>query len=299
MSDGSVVSQARGASMRFRQIFYFQQVLALGSLRRASAHLGVKPSTLSRGIRDLEVDVGCPLLIRSPSGVLPTEAGRVFLKHTFDVTESIDRAIADARVIGVARKRAIRVGVCYEVSTGIVRARMDDYASKFPHVKIEMMYGDVDYHFKNIIEENIDISILGDVVYDERFESKHLWNEDLYVASAICNEQLRKAEIDWRDLIDYEFLVTEHPPGRQHLSRIEEGFGGLGRQAPVRTLPVSRDVMMYLVGSSSALTLASAGSTDIPYPGILYTKIKNQSISFHAIWKRGRDIPHIRKFLEP
>ena len=47
----------------------------------AEKRLHTTQPSLSRQIRDLEYEVGVPLLTRSVDGAQPTEAGRVFLDH--------------------------------------------------------------------------------------------------------------------------------------------------------------------------------------------------------------------------
>jgi DNA-binding transcriptional LysR family regulator len=49
------------------------------SFRQAAIELGVWESTISRGIRDLEDEIGVALFIRHSGGVELTNAGRKFL----------------------------------------------------------------------------------------------------------------------------------------------------------------------------------------------------------------------------
>lgn len=54
-----------------------------GSIARAAKREHIAPSALSRRIADLELAIGLPLLVRSPSGVELTEAGRhAFIRAT-------------------------------------------------------------------------------------------------------------------------------------------------------------------------------------------------------------------------
>ena len=63
---------------------YLRYVLAAAekhSFRQAAVELGVWESTISRGIRDLEHEMGVALFIRHPGGVTLTNAGTRFLNH--------------------------------------------------------------------------------------------------------------------------------------------------------------------------------------------------------------------------
>jgi len=68
--------------MELRHLRYFVAVAEEGSLTVAAARrLHTAQPSLSRQIRDLEDEVGAPLLIRSARGIELTAAGRVFLDH--------------------------------------------------------------------------------------------------------------------------------------------------------------------------------------------------------------------------
>src|ERR1700753_537014 len=68
--------------MELRHIRYFVAVAEEGSLTvAAERRLHTSQPSLSRQIRDLEYEVGVPLLTRSVHGVELTAAGKAFLDH--------------------------------------------------------------------------------------------------------------------------------------------------------------------------------------------------------------------------
>ena len=68
--------------MELRHLRYFIAVAEEGSLTNAAERrLHTAQPSLSRQIRDLELEVGTPLLERKARGIELTAAGRVFLDH--------------------------------------------------------------------------------------------------------------------------------------------------------------------------------------------------------------------------
>src|SRR5258708_3071569 len=68
--------------MELRHLRYFIAVAEEGSLTLAAEkRLHTAQPSLSRQIRDLEYEVGVPLMIRSVHGIELTAAGRAFLDH--------------------------------------------------------------------------------------------------------------------------------------------------------------------------------------------------------------------------
>src|SRR5271155_5647855 len=88
--------------MELRHLRYFVAVAEAGSLTVAAEQLlhTAQPS-LSRQIRDLELEVGVKLLTRSARGVALTVAGRVFLDHA-------RLALAQVETAGEAARRAAK-----------------------------------------------------------------------------------------------------------------------------------------------------------------------------------------------
>jgi LysR family hca operon transcriptional activator len=71
-----------GRDMELRHLRYFVAVAEEGSLTNAAERrLHTAQPSLSRQIRDLELEVGVKLLVRGARGIALTAAGRVFLDH--------------------------------------------------------------------------------------------------------------------------------------------------------------------------------------------------------------------------
>src|ERR1700740_342069 len=88
--------------MELRHLRYFVAVAEEGSLTNAAEkRLHTAQPSLSRQIRDLEVEIGTPLLERGARGIELTLAGRVFLEHARLVLLQVETA-------GEAARRAAR-----------------------------------------------------------------------------------------------------------------------------------------------------------------------------------------------
>src|SRR5260370_8055896 len=86
--------------MELRHLRYFVAVAETESLTLAAkAKLHTSQPSLSRQIRDLEEEVGAPLLTRGARGIELTPAGRVFLDHARSVLAQVATATEAARRI--------------------------------------------------------------------------------------------------------------------------------------------------------------------------------------------------------
>jgi LysR family transcriptional regulator of abg operon len=96
--------------MELRQLRHFQEIVRTASFGRAAEALNITQPALSKSIRNLEISLGCQLLERHPSGVTPTEYGRVFLDYAALVTSELDRAIEELAALRGRGKGVVRVG---------------------------------------------------------------------------------------------------------------------------------------------------------------------------------------------
>jgi LysR family hca operon transcriptional activator len=97
--------------MELRHLRYFIAVAETGSLTEAAEHrLFTSQPSLSRQIRDLEDQVGVPLLNRSARGVELTAAGRAFIDHARLALHQVDAAVEAARRAAQPAKQRFALG---------------------------------------------------------------------------------------------------------------------------------------------------------------------------------------------
>jgi LysR family hca operon transcriptional activator len=97
--------------MELRHLRYFVAVAEEGSLTNAAERrLHTAQPSLSRQIRDLEVEVGVPLLERGARGIALTAAGRTFLDHARLALLQVDAAGEAARRAAQPERRAFTIG---------------------------------------------------------------------------------------------------------------------------------------------------------------------------------------------
>jgi LysR family hca operon transcriptional activator len=97
--------------MELRHLRYFVAVADAGSLTVAAQRmLHTSQPSLSRQIRDLEDEVGTPLLTRRARGIDLTPAGRAFLDHARSVLSQVEAASEAARRVVHPSKPCFSMG---------------------------------------------------------------------------------------------------------------------------------------------------------------------------------------------
>src|SRR5882762_10760875 len=100
-----------GGEMELRHLRYFVAIAEAGSMTVAAGQkLHTSQPSLSRQIRDLEVEVGAQLLTRRARGIELTPAGRTFLDHARLVLSQVDAAAQAARRVAHPAKPCFVMG---------------------------------------------------------------------------------------------------------------------------------------------------------------------------------------------
>jgi DNA-binding transcriptional LysR family regulator len=98
MATGSFFREG-GLPMELRHLRYFVAVADERNFTRAAQHLGITQPSLSSQIRQLETEVGTPLLRRETRGVALTDAGKLMFEEARVILTQVERAKT-----GVARR---------------------------------------------------------------------------------------------------------------------------------------------------------------------------------------------------
>ena len=96
--------------MELRQLRHFEEIVRCASFGQAADKLNITQPALSKSMRNLEASLGVQLLERHPSGVTPTDYGRVFLEYAALVTSELGRAVEELAALKGQGRGIVRVG---------------------------------------------------------------------------------------------------------------------------------------------------------------------------------------------
>jgi LysR family hca operon transcriptional activator len=122
--------------MELRHLRYFAAVAAHGSFNRAAQILHLTQPALSRQVKDLEEEIGEPLLVRGTNKITLTPSGESFYEDARDLIARAEKAIQRAR--GERRHEVVRVGYMSATVPGIIPPALEKFQTAKPRVGIEL-----------------------------------------------------------------------------------------------------------------------------------------------------------------
>jgi len=128
--------------MELRHLRYFIAVAEEGGLKTAAEkRLHTAQPSLSRQIRDLEVEVGAELLRRGPRGVELTPAGRTFLDHARLAVAQAEAAMESARRVGRPARAVFSVGILVGHEADCLPAAVQILQAELPEIEVRVFSG--------------------------------------------------------------------------------------------------------------------------------------------------------------
>jgi LysR family transcriptional regulator, hca operon transcriptional activator len=128
--------------MELRHLRYFIAVAEEGSLNLAAEkRLHTSQPSLSRQIRDLELEVGTPLFQRSVRGIELTAAGRAFLDHARLSLAQAEAAVASARRTAHPAKPVFAVGFLTGHEVDCIPPTTNTLRDELPNLEVRVFSG--------------------------------------------------------------------------------------------------------------------------------------------------------------
>ena len=139
--------------MELRHLRYFVRVAEAENVSRAALKLHISQPAVSRQIRDLEDEIGLPLLKRVGKSVRLTEAGRVFLNEARAILERTDEALKNVRALDERQHMDLHVGYSSWGIDRLFHIILNAYSCAMPNVHVRL-------HDRRV-EDNVDALLAG------------------------------------------------------------------------------------------------------------------------------------------
>jgi len=141
--------------MDLRRVELFVRVVERGSFTAAAAQLGLPKSSVSRGVANLERDLGVALLRRSTRRIGLTDAGRVYFEHAQRAIGSLEEAAGAASDLGREPEGVVRITAPADLSP-IISPLLTEFGLTHPRIRIDISLSS---RTVDLVQEGIDLAL--------------------------------------------------------------------------------------------------------------------------------------------
>jgi LysR family nitrogen assimilation transcriptional regulator len=264
-------------ALELRQLRYFVNVVDMGSLSKAAVLLAVSQPSLSQQIAAMEHDLGVPLLLRSATGVKPTDAGAKLYRHARIVLRQMQELTADIADEGSGAVGPVAVGLPTSIASVLAVPLVERLRHDHPGVKLQLFESFSGYLNELLANGRLDMAILFRGSDAPGMTVRPLFTEQLSVFGAPGIGDPEATTCDLASLADVPMVLPDRTNGLRLL--VEQAFSEAGVPLNVMSDIDSLPVMMKLVRNGTAATINSSGVARVAETPILSRRLVNPAIN--------------------
>ena len=207
--------------MDFNDLKAFAHVARYQSYSRASAHMRIAQSALSRRVQRLEHQVGVALFERRGRGIRLTEPGSVLLSKTETLLEALKQVEYDVQEISKEPAGEIKLGMPPVTGMALAGDLIENYRRRYPKVGLHIIEGYSGFIHEWISSGKVDAAILYNPQKSADLVITPLIKEPVYLIGPAGAEIFAEKDADNRycepsDLERVPLIL----PGRPHSIRL-------------------------------------------------------------------------------
>ena len=147
--------------MKLATLKAFVLAIESGSLRGAARELGVSQPALTKMIRELEIELAAPLLVRTSQGVLPTAQGKVLFERAQKVDKELLAATDQIRQLGGQMQGELNIGAVPVAVMLLIPEALRTYGREFPDIKLRVSEELYFAQLQRLRSGQVDIAVSG------------------------------------------------------------------------------------------------------------------------------------------
>lgn len=158
----------------FAALTAFVEAAEGNNFSRAAERLGIKASTVSRYVKDLEIELGIALFNRSTRMLHLTEGGQTFLVHARQALDELAQGKAAASALNQHPRGVLRLNLPPAFARHHILPALEDFLSRFPDIKIELALDDSQV---DLINSGTDLAIRIGSLPDSTLKARKIADE--------------------------------------------------------------------------------------------------------------------------
>ncbi len=147
----------------------------------AASHLGLSPSTLSKGIAKLEQNLKIKLFHRSTRQVQLTNSGKHYLSIAKNIINQLEQCEQQLQQSNDEPKGPVKLNVPISYGRRYVVPLLQGFNQSYPDIHIELLFNDA---YVDMLEHGFDLTIRSGTLQDQSVVARKLSPTDFLICAA-------------------------------------------------------------------------------------------------------------------
>jgi molybdate transport repressor ModE-like protein len=275
------------ASINLHLLRIFHAVAQQRSFSRAAEVLFISQPAVSRGVAQLERQLGLPLVERAPEGthgrkLRLTDAGEALLEHARGIFALETAALQEVRARAGLTRGQLSLGASTTVAAYWLPPYLARLAREHDSIRLSLRVGNTEAIARAVLECAVDLAVVEGEVSDPRIVATHWRDDPLHVTVPPDSPLLRRRTPGTAELSAQTWLWREPGSGTR---AVAEQLLRAHRITPVRVIEL---------GSNESIARAVASGMGI---AILPVRLTAELVALKAVG--SLEIEPVARWLRP
>ena len=199
--------------MNIKQLEIFVTIATTGSFSKGAEEACITQSTASQHVAALEESCGVRLFDRTGRGAIATEAGKIMLVHARRVIKSLKETEQAILQFRQADGVELCVGGSTIPGTYLLPKVIAALHTSDPGIRVKAEIGDSSEILAKLIDENIEIGIVGTTADDKRFTTEVLGHDQILLVAGKGHLWCGRESIPLEELLREPIVMREKGSG--------------------------------------------------------------------------------------
>jgi DNA-binding transcriptional LysR family regulator len=281
-----------------RQLRYFVAVAEERHFGRAAQRLHMAQPPLSQQIKQLELQLGVQLLVRTTRKVELTPAGELLLERARILLAEVDQLEQDVRFVGEGASGVLRVGVVGSATYRLMPRIVEAARQKMPGLKLHVLGEMLTPRLEEELGENrIDVAVLRPPVLSGDIELKFLEQDELVAALPEDHPLASRGTLELADLAGEPFVC--YPRTSAVSGILLAACNQAGFRPDVVQEARETSTLLAFVASGMGVALVPTTRRMFALQGTVFRPLRDApAVDLALAWRRGNDSTLVARFLE-
>ena len=194
--------------MDLKDMHYFCTIIEEGQISKAAKKLNLSQPPLSLRLREMENEIGCPLILRAPGQWKVTAQGQALyrecqhiLTHTNGLVESVRNAVSEYRGV-------VRIGIGSHCSS-FFRNIVPSILERYPNISCRTVVADSPTIERYLQERSVELAVLRLNLNNNNCTTFNLPRQRLVaVYSSLIESPPEEKTVSFEELVKYPLLFS-------------------------------------------------------------------------------------------
>jgi DNA-binding transcriptional LysR family regulator len=238
----------------------FLAIVEAGSITRGAERLNLAIAAASTRIRNMEAELGIPLLLRERQGVVPTAAGRTLIQHARILAEQAERMRADLAQYAQGVRGQIRLFSNTNALSEFLAEPLSEFLAAHPQINIDLEERLSAEIVAAIADGTAEIGVVAGMVDLAGLETRPFRTDRFVLVTAHGHPLASQPQAAFLQTLDFDFVGLDRASALQRF--LADKADRAGRYLKLRVQLRSFDAVCRLVECNVGIGIVPATTAE-------------------------------------